>query len=103
MYGEITASELESRLRQGEKLNLVDVRELDEWQSGHIAQAQHIPLSEFVDRMDELNKDDQPIIFICRSGGRSGKVCDYLAPQGVQVVNVLGGMLSWPGDVVTGD
>ncbi|WP_274651466.1 rhodanese-like domain-containing protein [Paenibacillus humicola] len=102
---EMMASELETRLRQGEKLNLIDVRERDEWQSGHIEEARNIPLSEFVGRLGELHADgeDEPIYVICRSGGRSAKACDYLAAQGYSVVNIVGGMLSWPGDVVEGD
>ncbi|MCQ6557820.1 rhodanese-like domain-containing protein [Paenibacillus mendelii] len=103
MYDEITASELETKLRNGEKLQVVDVRELDEWQDGHIAQAKHIALSEITGRLDELDKNDQPIYMVCRSGNRSGKACDFLSAQGYQVINMLGGMMSWPGEVVEGD
>ncbi|MBW7453808.1 rhodanese-like domain-containing protein [Paenibacillus sepulcri] len=103
MYGEITASELETRLREGEKLSVIDVREPDEWQSGHIAEAVSIPLSEFVERVGELTDFEEPIYLVCRSGNRSGKACDYLSAQGYEVVNMAGGMLSWPGDVVTGE
>lgn len=103
MYGEIMASELETRLREGEKLSVIDVREPDEWQSGHIAEAVSIPLSEFVERVGELTDFEEPIYLVCRSGNRSGKACDYLSAQGYEVVNMAGGMLSWPGDVVTGE
>jgi len=106
MYGEITAEELRNRIAAGEDINLIDVREPDEWQAGHIKEARSIPLSEFVERVHELHRegsDDQEIVLICRSGGRSGKACDYLAPQGYTVVNVLGGMLAWQGDVEYGD
>ncbi|UVI33624.1 rhodanese-like domain-containing protein [Paenibacillus spongiae] len=97
------ASELETKLRNGEKLQVIDVRELDEWQDGHIAQAKHIPLSGLVARLDELDKNDKPIYMVCRSGNRSGKACDFLSAQGYQVINMLGGMMSWPGEVVEGD
>ncbi|MBM7564701.1 rhodanese-like domain-containing protein [Paenibacillus sacheonensis] len=100
--GEITASELETRLREGEKLSVIDVREPDEWESGHIKEAVSIPLSVFVERVGELNGFEEPLYMVCRSGNRSGKACDYLSAQGYEVVNVLGGMLSWPGDVATG-
>jgi len=102
MYGEIMASELETRLREGEKLSVIDVREPDEWESGHIAEAVSIPLSQFVERVGELTDFEEPIYLVCRSGNRSGKACDYLSAQGYEVVNMAGGMLSWPGDVVTG-
>ncbi|GGD67594.1 rhodanese-like domain-containing protein [Paenibacillus nasutitermitis] len=101
MNGEITASELETRLREGEKLSVIDVREPDEWESGHIAEAVSIPLSQFVERVGELSDFEEPFYLVCRSGNRSGKACDYLSAQGFEVINMVGGMLSWPGKVVT--
>jgi len=103
MYAEITTAELESQLREGKTLNLVDVREPDEWQEGHIKDARSIPLSMLQDRMDELKQGEQEIVIICRSGGRSGKACDFLDSQGYKVVNVAGGMLQWQGDVAVGE
>ncbi|MGG4147047.1 rhodanese-like domain-containing protein [Paenibacillus algorifonticola] len=101
MYNEITPEQVEARLNNKEKFHLIDVRELEEWEEGHIAEAAHLPLSEIQERLDELPKDEN-IIFVCRSGGRSGKVCGFLAPQGYSVTNMTGGMLAWPGAIVTG-
>ncbi|GGG11650.1 rhodanese-like domain-containing protein [Paenibacillus abyssi] len=103
MYPEWSPEEVAEKLTRGEKLNLVDVRERDEWQQGHIAQARLIPLSELTNRLDELKQGNEPIIMVCRSGGRSGKACDYLASLGYSVINMKGGMLAWTDDVVTGD
>ena len=105
MYEEWSAQDLKDRLDRGEKLNLVDVREPEEWREGHIAEARHIPLSQFTERVGESHAEDEdaPLVFICRSGNRSGRVCDYLSQQGYTVVNMAGGMLAWPGDVRTGD
>jgi rhodanese-related sulfurtransferase len=103
MYPEMTAAELDEQLKAGKTLNLVDVRESDEWQEGHIQEARSIPLSELQERLDELQQGDQDIVLICRSGGRSGKACDFLQAQGYKVVNVTGGMLQWPGEVATGE
>lgn len=103
IYPEWTAKDLADKLAKGEKINLVDVRERDEWEEGHIAEARLVPLSEIAGRIEELNLEDTPVVLICRSGGRSGRVCDYLHEQGVSVVNIAGGMLSWNGEVVTGE
>ncbi len=73
---------------------LLDVREADEWTAGHAPGAQHLPMSEFVDRIDELPPAD-PLYVICRSGGRSGRVVAYLAQQGYSAINVDGGMQVW--------
>ncbi|WP_432117421.1 rhodanese-like domain-containing protein [Streptomyces sp. bgisy032] len=77
---------------------LLDVREDDEWKAGHAEGALHIPISEFVARYGELT-DAAPqggrINVICRSGGRSAQVTMYLAQQGIDAVNVDGGMQMW--------
>ena len=66
---------------------LIDVREDDEWQAGHAPDAAHLPMSRFVERLDEL-PDADPLYVICRSGGRSGRVVAYLNQQGRRSVNV---------------
>lgn len=73
---------------------LVDVRELDEWVLGHVAHATHIPMSEIVDRVSELPRD-QRIIVMCRSGNRSGRVTEWLVTQGFDAVNLTGGAQAW--------
>jgi rhodanese-related sulfurtransferase len=73
---------------------LLDVREDDEWAAGHAPAARHLPMSEFVARIDEL-PDDDPLYVVCRSGNRSARVVAYLAQQGYPAVNVDGGMLEW--------
>ncbi|MFC4464712.1 rhodanese-like domain-containing protein [Streptomyces xiangluensis] len=77
---------------------LLDVREDDEWQAGHAAGALHIPISEFVARYGELTEaapQDGRIHVICRSGSRSAQVAMYLVQQGIDAVNVAGGMQIW--------
>lgn len=77
---------------------LLDVREDDEWQAGHAAGALHIPISEFVARYGEFTEaapQDGRVHVICRSGGRSAQVTMYLAQQGIDAVNVDGGMQVW--------
>ncbi|QNP75862.1 rhodanese-like domain-containing protein [Streptomyces roseirectus] len=77
---------------------LLDVREDDEWQAGHAAGALHIPMSDFVARYGELTEaapQDARVNVICRSGGRSAQVTAYLVQQGIDAVNVIGGMQLW--------
>ncbi|MFJ6571462.1 rhodanese-like domain-containing protein [Streptomyces sp. NPDC091292] len=77
---------------------LLDVREDDEWEAGHAGGALHIPISEFVARYGELTQaapQDGKIHVICRSGGRSAQVATYLVQQGIDAVNVAGGMQVW--------
>ncbi|RUS48357.1 rhodanese-like domain-containing protein [Cohnella sp. AR92] len=94
-YETTTVEQLKARLEAGEKLHLIDVREDDEVAYGMIEGARHIAMGEIPDRLGEIPRDEE-VIFICRSGNRSGRVCEYLAAQGfTKQVNMLGGMLAW--------
>ncbi|MGU3502697.1 rhodanese-like domain-containing protein [Mycobacterium sp. C31M] len=81
-------------LEFGEAVVLLDVREDDEWQGGHVAGAQHIPMGDVPARIDEIDRD-ATLYVICHAGGRSQRVAQYLARNGFEPVNVAGGMLSW--------
>jgi rhodanese-related sulfurtransferase len=70
----------------------IDVREFDEWNAGHFELFTLSPLSEFE---SAALPTDKPIIFICRSGNRSGKACNAVEPTGLKVMNMTGGMLAW--------
>ncbi|SOC21619.1 rhodanese-related sulfurtransferase [Ureibacillus xyleni] len=95
---EISAKEVQQRIENGEQLNLIDVREVDEVQAGHIPGITHIPLGLLEFRSHELDKN-KPYIMVCRSGGRSGQATHYLQSQGFDVTNMTGGMMSWEGKV----
>ncbi|WP_300013311.1 rhodanese-like domain-containing protein [Pseudonocardia sp.] len=73
---------------------LLDVREADEWNAGHAPGARHLPMSELTVRIGEVPADD-PLYVVCRSGGRSARVVQYLVAQGRPAVNVGGGMQQW--------
>ena len=73
---------------------LLDVREDDEWQRGHAADARHIPMGEVPARVNEIDPQAK-LYVICKAGGRSLKVAQYLAGNGYEPVNVTGGMLAW--------
>lgn len=74
-------------------LHVLDVREQVEWEHGHIDGAQHIPMSELPDRIDEV-PDGQTLV-VCKMGGRSARVVAWLAHHGRRAVNLDGGMIDW--------
>lgn len=79
---------------------VLDVREDDEWAAGHVEGALHIPMSDFVARFGELTEaveDGRRVHVMCRVGGRSAQVTQYLVRQGIDAVNVDGGMQAWDG------
>lgn len=97
MFSSIGADEFYQKSK-AEKVKIVDVRETDEFERGHIPTAKSIPLSGLDQQLNQLNENEEYYI-ICQSGGRSAMACDFLANQGYQVVNVMGGMSVWKGEL----
>ena len=73
---------------------LLDVREDDEWVHGHAEGAVHIPMGQVPARLAEVPEAD-PLYVVCRVGGRSARVVAWLNQNGVDAVNVAGGMGDW--------
>ena len=89
-----TALVAESR-HASDNLQIVDVREPDEWLEGHIAGAIHIPLGQLSARRAEL-ESRRPIVMVCHSGARSAQATRALTSAGFpDVANLTGGMLAW--------
>ena len=90
----IDAAQAHARLRKEGAPYLLDVREPAEYREGHIAGALLIPLGELPTCLAELPRDRE-ILCVCASGSRSGHAARLLASQGLQVVNLHGGMIGW--------
>lgn len=73
---------------------LVDVREDNEWQAGRARDAVHVALGELADHVEDF-VTDQLIVCVCRSGARSKRASLFLLEQGLDAVNLEGGMLAW--------
>jgi len=76
------------------ELHLLDVREQDEWDAGHIDGAQHIPLGELGARLAEVPKD-RVVVAVCRSGSRSDRAAKGLRASGYGAENLEGGVTAW--------
>ena len=79
------------QLYQKESLSLLDVREVEEFEVLHLEGARNFPISQLADTYEQLDKA-QSYYVICKSGMRSARACQFLAEQGYEVINVLGGM-----------
>jgi rhodanese-related sulfurtransferase len=73
---------------------VLDVREQDEWDAGHIPGALHIPLGDLQARYTQIGQD-RPLYVICRSGRRSDQAAQALAGAGWDASNVSDGMIGW--------
>ncbi len=85
----ITVSELAER----SNTPLIDVREANEFASGHVPGAVNIPMSELGGRLEELPGEAFDVI--CQIGGRSARVVEALEARGYDATNVEGGTAEW--------
>jgi rhodanese-related sulfurtransferase len=73
---------------------IIDVRNPEEYEAGHVPGAQLIPLPDFVERVEEI-PIDETVYLICASGPRSARATEFLRKQGVDAYNVAGGTVAW--------
>ncbi len=82
-------------LSQRDDVIILDVREQDEWDAGHIAGAVFMPMGQVPDRLSEI-PTDKTVIVQCRSGNRSNQITDFLRGKGMtNVHNLAGGLNAW--------
>ena len=74
---------------------VIDVREPYEWRAGHIDGARHIPLGDIANRLGELPRDAD-IVLYCEAGGRSARALDIVRAAGfARAKHLKGGYLGW--------
>lgn len=91
---DIEAPELQQLASQ---VQIIDVRQPDEYtgELGHIESAELIVLDTLPENLSRLSRS-QPIVFVCRSGGRSARAADFAFQNGFQnAYNMEGGMIRW--------
>lgn len=91
----ITVPELKQRLFGYEDIQIVDVREIDEYRDGHIEGSKLIPLGVLPHLVHEVERDKE-VVVVCRSGSRSSEACQILRQRGyLNVKSLAGGLSSW--------
>jgi rhodanese-related sulfurtransferase len=95
MTQDITIENYLEQFKATDDFQLIDVREIDEYEEIHIPNAINIPMSEIQYRMDEI-AEDKPVVFVCRTGNRSAMVGDMFTANGYDnVYNLLEGIVGW--------
>jgi rhodanese-related sulfurtransferase len=74
--------------------HILDVREPDEVAKARVDGTQHIPLGDLVERLGEVPRD-RTVYLMCHVGGRSAQATQYLEAQGIDAVNIAGGIVEW--------
>src|SRR4051794_15540835 len=80
-------------IRDG-KVQLVDVREPYEVEAGRIAGSRHIELERLASQADTISRDE-PVLFYCRLGSRSGMAANAFRRAGYQAFSLTGGLTAW--------
>ena len=97
MYEQITPEEAKRIMDSGEEHIVLDVREQEEYDEGHIPGAILIPYTEIENKVEEILVDkDKKILVYCRSGRRSKIAAQSLADMGYTNVKEFGGIIDWP-------
>ncbi len=101
-YRQIGMDEAIAIMNEQDGYIILDVRRPDEFAAGHIPGAINVPNESIGDRdIPELPHKDQLILVYCRSGNRSKQASAKLVKLGYTNIFEFGGILDWPGDIVT--
>ena len=92
MVASVSVAQVPEPLPAG--LTILDVREQGEWDQAHVPGSRHIPLMDVPARLDEVPRDGQ-VLVVCAVGARSARAAEYLAQQGIDAVNLDGGLVEW--------
>ena len=73
------------------KINLIDIRESNEYKSGHLPTAKNIPMDKILSETERHLDKSKEYHIICQSGSRSSRTCGILKGKGFNIINVSGG------------
>jgi len=95
----LRAEEFSNEMKKNPTPMLIDVREPNEFKGGYIPSAKNIPLSQLSQRLSDIPKD-RDLLLYCRSGMRSSKAAGILIKNGyTQLAHLQGGIGAWKGKV----
>jgi rhodanese-related sulfurtransferase len=94
MDRDYTPQDVAALLGRGDEIQLIDVREPEEYEAGRIAGGRLVPLSDLGAQAATISRQ-QPVVFYCRSGSRSAMATEAFAGAGYDAHNLAGGLLDW--------
>ena len=96
---EISVQELKQWIDKNKEFQLIDVREIFEWEICKLPNAELIPMNTISNNIQKLRKDI-PVIIHCKKGGRSQQVINYLKSHNFfNLINLTGGILAWANEI----
>lgn len=95
-YKRLSSDQLKERIARGAGPAMIDLRSKEEFERGHIAGSQSLPIEKLDPAMFIDSQKKEPFILICRSGALAYKAADILLQSGVSDCYILaGGLLAW--------
>jgi rhodanese-related sulfurtransferase len=92
---EIQPTDLKNKIDNKDDFLLIDVREPSEIEISKIKESIHIPMADIPNNIDQINSN-KLVVVMCKSGGRSAKVCEYLIQNRFKdIYNLNGGIIKW--------
>ena len=97
---QVSASDLKAEIDAGADIQLIDVRQPDEYDFARIEGARLIPLGEILARMSEIDAERDTVVY-CKMGGRSARAVEVLERSGFKgtLRNLAGGITAWSNEV----
>ncbi len=93
---EVEASEVKTMVQSGTSAVLLDVREPNEWNLGHIPGAIHIPRGTLETKVEQMVPRDREVVIYCAGGNRSALAADTMQQMGYEKVSSMaGGWRAW--------
>jgi rhodanese-related sulfurtransferase len=89
----LAPQQIAEMLERGE-IELIDVRDAEEWDGGHIAGARHIQLADLAAEAKAIDRD-RTVVFQCRGDGRSPMATDAFREAGYDAYTMEGGLVAW--------
>jgi rhodanese-related sulfurtransferase len=90
---DVTPEQAAEALADG-SAQVIDVREPHEWDAGHIAGIRHVPMGSLQEQAPSIDRDT-PVIFSCKSGGRSTMAAQAFRAAGYRAFSLDGGIERW--------
>ena len=98
----LTKDDWKKLIKETDNAVIIDVRTPEEWAEGiqpNSKQINFLSLTDFLSAVESLDKNKSYFLY-CRSGNRSAQACMYMHDKGFNTFNLIGGMMSWDGEVV---
>ncbi len=83
-----------AELHAAGEVELIDVREPYEHEAGHIAGDRHVPFARLAGAAESIDRE-RPVVFYCRTGGRSATATQAFTASGYDAHNMAGGLVAW--------